>query len=317
MLRDPRAGWLLPSRDPVAIAETLENLLNERERIDELIESGGPREVFEALTDQDAFREGYLRLAGTEPERRTGSDDSSPLVSVIVPYYRLDAFVEETIESIFAQDYPNLEVIVVNDGSLRAEDIKLTELAGRYPIRVLTKANAGPGAARNSGIRQSAGKYVFPLDADNLVTPDFIRRCVEVLEHDPAVAYVTSWSQYIDERGNEHEGPGGRYHPIGNSLELVMDSNVAGDATAVIRRRIFDLGHWYSTDLTTYEDWQFYRELHDAGLYGRVIPEPLMLYRVRGDSLVRSVGLPRHERLLGEMNAHLIERRIEWEYETS
>lgn len=312
MLRDPRAGWLLPGRDPLTITDTLDGLLNERDKIDELIESGGPREVFEELTDKGSFQQGYLGLLGTEPEHRP-DPKGHPLVSVIVPYFRLHEFVGETIESIFAQDYPNLEAIVVNDGSLWPEDLRLAELASRYPIRLLTKANAGLGAARNFGIRQSRGKYVLPLDADNMITPDFVRRCVDVLEHDPDVAYVTSWSLYINEGGEPHEGPDGGYRPIGNSLGLVMDANVAGDATALIRRRIFDLGYWYSTDLTSYEDWQLYRELHEAELYGRVIPEPLLLYRVRGDSMIREVGLPRLARLVGEMNAHLIERRIEWE----
>ena len=234
-------------------------------------------------------------------------------MSVVVPYFRLHDFVAETVESIFAQDYPSLEVIVVNDGSLWAEDVRLAELASRYPIRVLTKANAGLGAARNAGITQSRGKYVLPLDADNMIRPDFVRRCVEVLEEDPAVAYVASWSLYIDENGEAYDGPDGGYRPIGNSPSLVMAENVAGDGTAVIRRRVFERGYWYSTDLTSYEDWQLYRELHEAGLFGRVIPEPLLLYRVRRESMLREVGLPQHVRLLEEMNAHLIERRIEWE----
>ena len=322
MLGDPRAGWLLPNRSALALAETLEELLNEREQVDELIASGGPREVFDELTDEDALRRSYLELAGTESEARARTNgapaaeapaEESPLVSVVVPYFRLHDFVAETVESIFAQDYPSLEVIVVNDGSLWAEDVRLAELASRYPIRVLTKANAGLGAARNAGITQSRGKYVLPLDADNMIRPDFVRRCVAVLEEDPAVAYVASWSLYIDENGEAYDGPDGGYRPIGNSPSLVMAENVAGDGTAVIRRRVFERGYWYSTDLTSYEDWQLYRELHEAGIFGRVIPEPLLLYRVRRESMLREVGLPQHVRLLEEMNAHLIERRIEWE----
>lgn len=322
MLGDPRAGWLVPGRDALALSEMLEERLNEREQIDELIASGGPRQVFDELTDEDVLRKSYLELAGSASEAHARSNGAPraepaagepPLVSVVVPYFRLHDFVADTVRSIFAQDYPRLEVIVVNDGSLWHEDIRLAELASEYPIRVLTKMNSGLGAARNAGILQSRGKYVLPLDADNMVKPDFVRRCVAVLEEDPEVPYVATWSRYIDEDGAEYEGPHGGYWPIGNSPKLVMDENVAGDGTAVIRRRVFELGHWYSTDLTSYEDWQLYRELHEAGMYGRVIPEPLLLYRVRRESMLREVGLPHHERLLREMNAHLIERRIEWE----
>jgi len=314
MLADPDAGWSSRGRDALALAGLLEERLNERDRIDELIASGGPKRVFRKLADDDALRRTYLDLAGARPDDRVRPASTPPLVSVVVPYFRMHDFVEETLRSVFAQDYRRLEVIVVNDGSWWPEDASLAELATRYPIRVLSKMNSGLGGARNTGIEQSRGRYVFPLDADNMVTPDFVRRCVDILESDRDVAYVTSWSLYIDERGDPWDGPEGGYRPIGNSPGLVMDENVAGDAAAVIRRRVFDLGHSYSEELGSYEDWQFYRDLHAAGMYGRVIPEPLLLYRIRADSLLREVGMQHRERLLGEMNAHLIERQVEWEY---
>ena len=313
MLSDPGAGWLV-GRDPLALAEAMEERLDDRARIDDLIAAGEPMRVFGDLADEASLRKKYLELARTEmADGGRSRPATSPLVSVIVPYFRLHELVEDTLESIFAQDYRQLEVIVVNDGSLWPEDAGLSELADRYPIRVLTQANSGLGAARNAGIRQSCGRYVLPLDADNMITPDFVRRCVDVLETDPAVAYVATWSQYIDEDGNAHEGADAGYRPIGNSAAMVMHDNVAGDAAALIRRRVFDLGHWYSTDLTSFEDWQLYRELHEAGLYGRVIPEPLLLYRVRADSMLREAGFRRTNRLRGEMSAHLIESRMSWE----
>jgi glycogen(starch) synthase len=314
MLADPRAGWLVPRQDPLALAEAIEERLDERSRIDEMIASGEPTRVFQKLADEESLRASYLELASSQLEHGWPPKAASrPLVSVVVPYFRLHELVEDTLDSIFAQDYPRLEVIVVNDGSLWPEDERLVELADRYPIRVLTQANSGLGAARNAGIKQSRGRYVLPLDADNMITPDFVPRCVDVLEADPGVAYVATWSLYIDENGDAREGPDAGYRPIGNSAEMVMEQNVAGDAAAVIRRRVFDLGHWYSTELTSFEDWQLYRELHAAGLYGCVIPEPLLLYRVRTDSLLREVGFRQAERLRGEMNAHPMERRMQWD----
>ncbi len=319
MLASADAGWLTAGVGDEPLARGIERLLEQPEQVDELIASGAPRRAYERLTDQDAFRAEYLEAAGREdgaPERPRPSPPDSrgsePLVSVVIPYFRLDRFVEHTVESVFAQEHRRLEVIVVNDGSLREEDAVLAELATRFPIRVLTQRNAGLGRARNAGIAQSRGGYVLPLDADNMIRPGFIRRCLEVLEAEPDVAFVTTWSQYIDEEGRELEGLGAGYQPVGNRTPAVLDDNVAGDATAVIRRRVFDLGHWYSTDLTSYEDWHFYRELHRARLYGRAIPERLLLYRVRADSMIRDVGLEQHGRLYGEMTAHLREKEMEW-----
>jgi glycogen(starch) synthase len=317
MVGDTGAGWLTDGRRDQSLAAALDRVLEDPGLVAELIASGVPRRAYGQLTDPDAFRAGYLKLASSE-HRGAGRSaaprpTSQPLVSAVVPYFRLERHVEDTLRSIFEQDYSRLEVIVVNDGSLRPEDQVLAELASRYPIRVLTQENAGLGRARNAGIRQSRGHYVLPVDADNMIRPSFVRRCVELLEEDGSAAFATTWSLYLDEDG-EPLGPGDTgFQPFGNSSSAVLRDNVAGDATAVIRRRIFDLGHWYSPDLTSYEDWQFYRELHAAGLYGRVIPKRLLLYRVRGGSMLREVGLPLVSRLFGEMEAQLREGQIEWE----
>lgn len=320
MLAADGSGWLTGDIGEEGLTRTIEELLARPEQVDELIESGAPRRAYASLTDSAAFRAEYLESAGSRADARGDTRpspaprrDAQPLVSVVVPYFRLDRFIEDTVRSIFEQEHRRVEVIVVNDGSTRPDDEVLAELATRFPIRVLTQQNAGLGRARNAGIAQSRGPYVLPLDADNMLRPSFISRCLEILEREPDVAYATTWSRYVDEHGREQEGIDSGYQPIGNYSPAALSDNIAGDGTAVIRKRIFDLGYWYSPDLTSYEDWQFYRELHRARLYGRVIPERLLLYRVRQESMVREVGLREHGRLFGEMNAHLREKEMAWE----
>jgi glycogen synthase len=313
MVEEGRSGWFSRGTDSGSLAEALERVLDGPDAVRAAIEAAEPRAAFDRLTNPDAFRERYTELAEAArsrpaPRRPRGP---RPLVSVVVPYFGLDRYVEETVHSVFEQSYAPIEVIVVNDGSLRDEDRVLAELAARYPIAVLTQDNSGLGAARNFGVRQSRGRYVFPLDADNLAEPSFVERCVDVLESDPEMAFVTAWSRYIDEDGDPQ--PGGD-QPLGNSSALVELNNVAGDAAAVIRRRVFDLGFSYSTELTSYEDWVLYRELRRSGYCGHVIPERLLVYRVRRDSMVRELGLPELGRLEGEMEAQVTERGMEWTY---
>ena len=320
MLAADGSGWLTADVGEEALTRTIEELLARPEQVDELIASGAPRRAYASLTDPAAFGAEYLDAAASRADANGGAkpslaprSDAQPLVSVVIPYFRLDRFVTDTVRSVFEQEHRRVEVIVVNDGSTRPDDEVLAELAARFPIRVLTQENAGLGRARNAGIAQSRGPYVLPLDADNMLRPGFIRRCLEILEREPDVAYATTWSQYVDEHGQGWDGIDSGYQPIGNYSPAALGDNIAGDGTAVIRRRIFDLGHWYSPDLTSYEDWQFYRELHRARLFGRVIPERLLLYRVRKESMVREVGLREHGRLFGEMNAHLREKEMAWE----
>ena len=188
----------------------------------------------------------------------------------------------------------------------------MLELAERYGLELVTQPNSGLGAARNAGAAQSRGEYVFFLDADNVATPTFVERCVGVLEADSSLAYATSWARYIDATGSQWGAPGRGLRPLGNWSRLVEERNVAGDAAAVFRRDLFDRGLRFSRELTSFEDWAFYRRLRRAGLVGHVIPEPLLDYRIRGDSMMREVGAPNAERIGGEIRARLAEAEIAW-----
>src|SRR5205823_2987268 len=152
--------------------------------------------VFQELTDTDEIlrdyralieRRGRWAVSGAAARKGSAADERAaggaevsapPLVSVIVPYYRIPAHVEEAVRSALTQTHPRCEVILVNDGSLLEEDWVIAELASRYPITVVTQVNSGLGAARNFGISQARGEYVVPLDADNVLEPTFVERAL-------------------------------------------------------------------------------------------------------------------------------------------
>jgi hypothetical protein len=311
-----RGGWLAAGTGAVALADALEGVLAARGELEELVVAGAPVALARELSDGRGVLEGYQELVRVPLGRAVASSNGVrrelPLVSAVVPYYRASRWVAEAVESLLAQTYPRLEVVVVVDGSFEEADWVVAELAGRLPVVVVAQMNQGLGAARNFGVSQSRGRYVFPLDSDNLAEPGFVARCVEVLERRPEVGYVTSWSRYVEEDGTLREGPDLGYEPLGNAAALVADENVAGDAAAVIRRRLFDAGFGYSEELTSYEDWAFYRRLREAGHLGVVIPERLLRYRVREDSMQAQIAQPNRARLLGEIEAHIQQNAIRW-----
>jgi hypothetical protein len=135
---------------------------------------------------------------------------------------------------------------------------------------------------------------------------------VAPLEEDPTLAYVGTWVQYMESDGTPIVDELGGYMPYGNWSRLIERNNVGGVCSCLIRRRLFDLGFSYSRELTSYEDWLLYWELNRAGHQGAIVPERLFHYRVRPASMMREVGAPRLERLLGEIHAHLLEREVEW-----
>jgi glycosyltransferase involved in cell wall biosynthesis len=332
MVRDGENGWLSEGVGAGHLGDLIERLMIEPEAVARPRLEGAPARSCAELTDGSEILADYdallsrpgrwdAALAPIAPARRPAGDRSPPpaiepprppLVSVVIPYYRMHEHVEATIESVFAQTYPRIEVVVVNDGSFTDADWVLGELATRYPITVLTQMNAGLGAARNFGISQSRGRYIVPLDPDDLIEPTYVERGVAILEAQPDLVYVGTWSRYVEADGAELDPPDQGYQPLNNLTKLAQIMNVAGIATAVIRRHVFDLGFAYSQDLTAYEDWSLYRDLGENGYEGLIVPERLFRYRIRPESMFRQIGVPHAERLKREIDTHLMEGRIEW-----
>jgi glycosyltransferase involved in cell wall biosynthesis len=127
-----------------------------------------------------------------------------PLVSVIVPAYNCGRFVAEAVESALYQDYPAKEVIVVNDGSTDDTLIRLTRFGSA--IRVISQKNAGPPAARNTGLREAQGSYIALLDADDVWLPGKLSAQVNYLENHAEVGTVyTAWQLWKpDTNGGFH-----------------------------------------------------------------------------------------------------------------
>jgi hypothetical protein len=131
---------------------------------------------------------------------------------------------------------------------------------------VLSQADGGRGAALNFGIMQSRGRYVLPLSPEAVLEPAFVQRCVEVLEADPDLAYVSAWDR--DAR------------PIGNWTAIVEEERDLAGVVAVLRRSVFD-HHHFSDEIAHDHEWTLFRALHRAGRHGLVIPEVLHMRRAR------------------------------------
>jgi glycogen synthase len=306
------SGWLTESADWRSLATEVERLLDARQEPKRLAVAGGPLQAYERLTDRDQILGSYEQLIALGRRGAPAPRRSQDVVSAIVPYFQLDAYVEETLASLAAQTYDRIEVVLVNDGSLRQQDSVVDELADRYGAKLVTQPNAGLGAARNFGISQASGRYVLPLDADDRLASTFVERCIEALEAERDAAYATSWSAYMTPAGRPH-GDGVGWAPYGNWSSLIRRNNVAGTCTSVIHKRFFDQGFCYSDELTSYEDWFLYLELHEAGHYGVVVPERLIEYRVRPESMLRKVGSPSMAVIFDEINAHVRERAVRWD----
>jgi glycosyltransferase involved in cell wall biosynthesis len=207
-------------------------------------------------------------------------------LSVVVPFYNMGAFLDETIQSIRNSSYNVHEIIIVNDGSTEEESIqKLKTYRTIQGVVVIDNENGGVGAARNSGIQAATGEYVAVLDADDLIHPDYYSKAIKVLSSYENVHFVGCWTQYF---GNSDkiwptflpEPPLILYHNLINSSALVFKRE------SVVAAGLYDS----NMPFPGLEDYACVIAMLANGCGGVALPEPLFKYRVRNNSMIRAVS---------------------------
>jgi glycosyltransferase involved in cell wall biosynthesis len=232
-----------------------------------------------------------------ETNNMTARDSvSSPVVTVVIPAYNARDWIGFTLESACAQTLSDIEVIVVDDGSSDGTAEIADQFALRDPrIRVIRQANAGVGAARNAAIREARGRFIAPLDADDLWHPEKLRKQVECMERFGAkvgLVYCDSW--YVDENGETlPNGPEAVYW-FGNCRKRLIHSNFVGNASVPLFRveALATCGLYLTREeqhgAQGCEDWDLMLRVAEKWDFAPV-PERLVGYR-QAVSCMSSVG---------------------------
>jgi glycosyltransferase involved in cell wall biosynthesis len=191
--------------------------------------------------------------------------DSNPLVSVLIPAYNAAATLAETLASICGQTYRNLDIIIVDDGSVDATFALASRLSHRdRRIRVLRQDNAGVAAARNLALGHAVGPLVAPVDADDLWHPTKIERQVRRLREATNAAVVYCWSVEIDPASRVIERRLDQDEFEGDVYAALVLTNFLGNASVPLLRRdlAVAVGGWdpslRARKAQGCEDWQFY-----------------------------------------------------------
>jgi glycosyltransferase involved in cell wall biosynthesis len=226
------------------------------------------------------------RPAEEGPERlpsQAAGGASTPLVTVAIAHYNLGKYLPETLASLAEQTYPNLEVLVIDDGSTDPHTLEvLTEQQARYPhFRFLSHPNAGIGATRNRGLAEARGEFFIPMDADNVACPHMVERFVAALRRNPELSAVTCYCLAFKEAEDIAEGNFSyAYRPTGGPHVLASIKNIYGDANAIFRTAAFRAVGGYETDRDcSWEDLEAFVKLVNAGHKIDTLPEHLFYYR--------------------------------------
>lgn len=202
-----------------------------------------------------------------------------PRISIIIPCYNQAHYLGDTIKSALDSDYPNIEIIIVNDGSTDHTVELAEEFCAKYPnIILLSQINRGVSHARNAGIEIATGKYILPLDGDDLISPNYVPEAINVLENNPNVKVVYCEAVKFDKN---RQWPW-KLKPF--SLESLAKDNM------IFVSGIYYKADWkkvggYSEDLMKgHEDWEFWIKLLKSGGEVTKLPFVGFYYRITGES---------------------------------
>lgn len=211
---------------------------------------------------------------------------AAPLVSIIAPCYNAEKYLEAAIESIFAQDYENFEVIIVDDGSSDNSIAMLQALQGKYSFQLYTQANQGVSAALNHGLRHAKGVYVSTPDLDDIMLPSSLRIRAEYLEQHPEVGCVGALISYMDCEGKHIKSQSRDYIERQHFDEIVRGAVVVGAPTALYRMQALREAGGYDPTIKV-QDFQITLRIAHKGYRIDVLPVVVTRYRRHANNLSR------------------------------
>ena len=222
------------------------------------------------------------------------------MVSVIIPCYNGEAFVENAILTVKGQTYGDWDCVIVDDGSTDGSLKKIKRATkGDNRFQVFHTENRGVAAARNLAISHCKGEYVLPLDADDILLPTALERFAQAWKENPNASLVVPMIRKVgkgqpsiqDRKWNGYEELKTRCTPTNSSCFRKSDWERVGGYR----------------DGTMYEDWEFWLRLlyHNDNVVN--IPEVLVIYNVRRNSRYHQ-AVKRHEKeieILKQLNPEI------------
>ncbi len=232
--------------------------------------------------------EAAASIATIEPSR------AQPLVSVCMTHFNRPAYLRQALDSIIAQDYPNFEVILVDDGSTQPEALVFLDALG--PLfeergwQLIRQSNRYLGAARNNAVRHSQGEYLLFMDDDNCAMPHELSTLVAVAQRTGADIVSCLMDVFEGAQSPMHGGTvKHRWLFLGGSPEVGMLRNCFGDANSLISAKAFKVVGGFTEDYGVgHEDWELLARAALMGMHFEIVPEALFWYRVSAAGMLRS-----------------------------
>ena len=231
-----------------------------------------------------AFNNGPFMSNCFSPAYETFDQNLGPKVSVCIAHYNRGRMLLQAIDSLKKQDYPNFEVIIVDDGSDEKKSIEILDMLQvdfiRRGWKIVMQKNKYPGAARNNAVRYSSGEYLLFMDDDNVAMPDEIRKLMAIARFSKADALTSFRMRFTGKDAPNAKNMSYLIPAVGGAVAVGVLFNCFGDTNCLIKRNVFDEIGGFSEDFGLgKEDEEFLANIVVSGFKLMIIPEALYFYR--------------------------------------
>ena len=210
-----------------------------------------------------------------------------PLISVIIPNYNYARYLSVAISSVLSQTYPNIEIIVVNNGSTDNSIQVLRQFGSQ--IILLDQQNLGQSGARNSGLRAAQGDLIAFLDADDFWRNDKLEKQFRLITQETELVY-SGIARVRDESGQteslllpQFKGDCRQYFTDLTAVSIVL----SGESTSLFTRNLLNLVGTFDSELNSASGWDFFRRCSRFTMFD-FVSEPLTNYRLHESNMSNS-----------------------------
>ncbi len=241
-----------------------------------------------AISEEQATRSWHQlhqAILSTPPSPEPVEQGEWPLVSVCLVHHERPHLLAQAVASLAAADYPNLEVILVDDGSADPASHTLLDRLETFFTqrgwRIIRQGNRYLGAARNAAARIARGKWLLFMDDDNLAKVREIRTLIRAARSTDARIVTAAMDIFAGPLPPVFwERPQQTWVPLAGPCVAGVQRNVFGDANALVHRDTFLSLGGFTEDRAGHEDWEFFGRACLAGVAMLAVPEPLFRYRL-------------------------------------
>ena len=195
-------------------------------------------------------------------------------VSIIMPCYNDGRYIQESIQSVINQTIQSWELIIIDDGSDDSETLLYLNKLEHPKIKIYFEEHGGPSHARNKGIKYASGKYILPLDADDIIAPSYLEKAISVLDQDNSIGIVYCEAEFFDKKQE-------RWNLPNFTIERMLLHNIIF-VTSLFRKSDWEAIGGFDEHLEYgLEDYDFWLSILERKTTVYRIPEILFYYRIK------------------------------------